>query len=161
MCYRSPLIRRHPRGLCARLSTTKAHSRRRRSFGASVPKATEIRPRPWPGTLKELLRRDEQVRQNLAALRTDKRPPCHWRGLIYRSHRAAAEGGIRAAIWIALAGMFLVYAGWPAASTSLAVIGAFVGLGAITPNSRATTVLAPGCGTHCRFSGWASRVRRP
>src|SRR5262249_43199060 len=93
-------------------------------------------------TLKELLRRDQQVRQNLAALRTDKRPPYHWRGLIYRSHRAAVEGGIRAAIWVALAGMFLVYAGWPAANTSLALIGAFVGLGAITPNSRATTVLA-------------------
>lgn len=93
-------------------------------------------------TLKELLRRDEQVRQNLAALRTDKRPPCHWRGLIYRSHRAAVEGGIRAAIWVALAGMFLAYAGWPAANTSLVLIGAFVGLGAITPNSRATTVLA-------------------
>jgi uncharacterized membrane protein YccC len=93
-------------------------------------------------TLKELLRRDEQVRQNLAALRTDGRPPSHWRPLIYRSHRAAVESGIRAAIWVALAGMFLVYAGWPAASTSLALIGAFVGLGAMTPNSRATTALA-------------------
>jgi hypothetical protein len=38
--------------------------------------------------------------------------------------------------------MFLVYAGWPATSTSLAVIGAVVGLGAMTPNSRATTALA-------------------
>jgi uncharacterized membrane protein YccC len=92
-------------------------------------------------TLKELLRRDEQVRQNLAALRTDERPPWHWRGLIYRSHRAAVEGGIRAAIWVASAGI-LVYAGWPAASTSLAVIGALVGLGAMTPNPRATTALA-------------------
>jgi hypothetical protein len=93
-------------------------------------------------TLKELLRRDEQVRQNLAVLRTDGRPPWRWRGLIYRSHRAAVEGGIRAAIWVALAGMFLVYAGWPATSTSLAVIGALVGLGAMTPNSRATTARA-------------------
>ncbi len=93
-------------------------------------------------TLKELLRRDEQTRQNLVALRTDGRPPWHWRGLIYRSHRTAAEGGVRAAIWVALSGLFLVYAGWPAANTSLALIGAFVGLGAITPNSRATTTLA-------------------
>jgi uncharacterized membrane protein YccC len=93
-------------------------------------------------TLNEVLRRDEQVRQNLTALRTDKRPPCHWRGLIYRSHRAAVEGGIRAAIWVALAGLFLVYAGWPAASTSLAVVGGLVGLGAMTPNPRATTALA-------------------
>ena len=93
-------------------------------------------------TLKELLRRDEQVRQNLAALRADERPPWHWRGLIYRSHRAAVEAGIRAAIWVALAGIFLVYAGWPAANTSLALVGTFVGLGAITPNPRATTALA-------------------
>ena len=57
--------------------------------------------------LKELLRRDEQVRQNLAALQTDGRPPWHWRPLIYRSHRAAVESGIRAAIWVALAGMSL------------------------------------------------------
>jgi uncharacterized membrane protein YccC len=93
-------------------------------------------------TLKELLRRDEQVRQNLAALRTDRRPPWHWHALIYRSHRAAVEGGIRAAIWLALAGMFLAYAGWPAASSSLALIGTVVGLGATTPNSRVTTTLA-------------------
>jgi uncharacterized membrane protein YccC len=93
-------------------------------------------------TLKELLRRDEQVRENLAALRADERPPWHWRGLIYRSHRAAVEAGIRAAIWVALAEMFLVYAGWPAANTSLALVGTFVGLGAITPNPRATTALA-------------------
>jgi uncharacterized membrane protein YccC len=93
-------------------------------------------------TLKELLRRDEQVRLNITSMRTGERPPWHWRALIYRSHRAAVEGGIRAAIWVALAGMFLAYAGWPSASASLALIGAFVGLGAITPNSRATTALA-------------------
>jgi uncharacterized membrane protein YccC len=92
--------------------------------------------------LKELLRRDEQVRQNLTALRTGERPPWHWRAVIHRSHRAAVEGGIRAAVWVALAAMLLAYAGWPAANASLALIGAFVGLGAITPNSRAATALA-------------------
>jgi hypothetical protein len=93
-------------------------------------------------TLKELLRRDAQVRQNLVALRTDRRPPCHWRALIYRSHRAAVEGGIRAAIWLALAGMLLVYTGWPAASSALSLVGIIIGLGALTPNSRVTTALA-------------------
>ncbi|MCA0011993.1 FUSC family protein [Mesorhizobium sp. B292B1B] len=93
-------------------------------------------------TLEELFRRDEQARQNLAALRTDERPSWHWRPLIYRSHRAAVEGGVRAAIWVALTGMLLVYAGWPAANTSLALVGTFVGLGATTPNPRATTALA-------------------
>jgi uncharacterized membrane protein YccC len=93
-------------------------------------------------TLKELLRRDEQVRQNLAALHADRPPPWHWRTPIYRSHRAAAEEGIRAAIWLALAGMFLAYAGWPAASSSLAVIGTVVGLGSMTHNPRVTTTLA-------------------
>jgi hypothetical protein len=93
-------------------------------------------------TLKELLRRDEQVRQNLAALRTDRRPPCHWRALIYRSDRVAVEGGIRAAIWLALAGIVLVYAGWPAASSALSLVGITIGLGALTPNSRVATALA-------------------
>jgi uncharacterized membrane protein YccC len=92
-------------------------------------------------TLEELLRRDEQVRRNLAALHADETPPWHWRGLIYRSHRAAVEAGVRSAIWVALAGMFLVYASWPAANTSLALVGTFVGLGALTPNPRATTKL--------------------
>jgi len=93
-------------------------------------------------TLSELLRRDEQVRWNVAALRAGDRPPWHWRGRIYRSHRAAVEAGVRAAIWVALAGAGLIYAGWPAANTSLALVGAFVGLGALTPNPRATTALA-------------------
>ena len=93
-------------------------------------------------TLKELLRRDDQVRQNLAALRTGRRPPWHWRALIYRSNRTAVEGGIRAAIWLALAGMFLVYAGWPAASSALSLVGIVIGVGAMTPNSRVTTALA-------------------
>jgi uncharacterized membrane protein YccC len=93
-------------------------------------------------TLKELQKRDDQVRQNLAALRADRRPPWHWRTLNYRSHRAAVEGGIRAAIWLALAGIFLACAGWPAASSSLALTGTVVGLGAMTQNSRVTTALA-------------------
>jgi uncharacterized membrane protein YccC len=93
-------------------------------------------------TLKELLRRDEQVRQNLAAMRTDSRPPCHWRALSYRSHRAAVEGAIRATIWVVLASIFLVYTGWPAASSSLALVGVIAGFGALTPNSRMTTALA-------------------
>jgi uncharacterized membrane protein YccC len=93
-------------------------------------------------TLKELLRRDEQVRQNLAALRTDRWPPCHWRALIYRSNRVAVEGGIRAAIWLAFAGMVLVYAGWPAASSALSLVGITIGLGALTPNSRVAAALS-------------------
>jgi uncharacterized membrane protein YccC len=93
-------------------------------------------------TLKELLRRDEQVRESLADLRADRRPPWHWRALIYRSHRTAVEGGIRAAIWLALSGTVLAYAGWPAASSSLAVVGTIVGLGALTPNSRAMTAFS-------------------
>jgi uncharacterized membrane protein YccC len=92
--------------------------------------------------LKELLGRDQQVRQNLAALRTGARPPWHWDAPIFRSHRAAVESGIRAAIWLALAGMFLVYAGWPAANAALSLVGIVIGLGALTPNARLTTALA-------------------
>jgi uncharacterized membrane protein YccC len=38
--------------------------------------------------------------------------------------------------------MVLVYAGWPAASSALSLVGIMIGLGALTPNSRVTTALA-------------------
>jgi uncharacterized membrane protein YccC len=101
-------------------------------------------------TLKELIRRDEQVRQNLFALQTDRHPPWRWRSLLHRSHRTAAESGVRAAIWFGLAEIVLAYGGWSAASVSLSLVGVVIGLGAVTPSPLATTALAlvaaPICG---------------
>ncbi len=38
--------------------------------------------------------------------------------------------------------MVLVYAGWPAASSALSLVGITIGLGALTPNSRVATALS-------------------
>jgi uncharacterized membrane protein YccC len=90
----------------------------------------------------ELLRRNEEVRQDLSALRSLKWPLRLWRAPLYRSYRIAAESGVRAALWLAIASIFYVWAGWPAASVSLSFVTLITGLGATTPNPRRFTVIA-------------------
>jgi uncharacterized membrane protein YccC len=90
---------------------------------------------------RELLRRDDQVRQNLVALRSGRWPLRSWRAPLYRSYATAAESGVRAAAWFAIASAFFVSAGWPAASVSLSFVALFAALGTTTPNPRALTVL--------------------
>jgi uncharacterized membrane protein YccC len=109
---------------------------------ASVSQGNTYTTGPLGWALKELMRRDEQVRLNLVALGTDMHPPWRWRSLLYRPHRTAAENGLRSAIWFGLAEAFLAYGGWPAASVPLSLVGVVIGLGAVTPNPLATTTLA-------------------
>ena len=90
----------------------------------------------------ELLRRDEEAREGLAALRSGARPRRTWRTPLYRSHRIAAEAGIRSALCFALASAFLVLAGWPQTDFALALVVIVIGLGAITPSPRGFTVMA-------------------
>ncbi|WP_050419751.1 FUSC family protein [Bradyrhizobium tropiciagri] len=90
----------------------------------------------------ELLRRDEEVRQDLLALRSANWPARLWRAPLYRSYRFAAESGVRAALWVAIAAIFYVWAGWPAASVSLSSVMVIVAFGATTPNPRGLTALA-------------------
>jgi uncharacterized membrane protein YccC len=90
----------------------------------------------------ELLRRDQEAREGLAALRSGARPRRMWRTPLYRSHRIAAEAGIRSALSFALVSVFFVQAGWPQADVSLALVVIVIGLGGITPNPRGFTVLA-------------------
>jgi uncharacterized membrane protein YccC len=90
----------------------------------------------------ELLRRDEEVQQGLLALRSAKWPQRLWRAPLYRSYRIAAESGVRAALWLAVASAFYVWAGWPAASVSLSFVTLMIGLGATTPNPRGFTAIA-------------------
>ena len=90
----------------------------------------------------ELLRRNEEVRQDLLVLRSVKWPWRLRRTPLYRSYRIAAESGIRAALWLAIASMFYVWAGWPAASISLSFVTLITGLGATTPNPRGFTAIA-------------------
>jgi uncharacterized membrane protein YccC len=61
---------------------------------------------------------------------------------LHRSWRTAAESGVRATVWIAIASAFYVWAGWPAASVSLSLVALATGLGSTTPNPRGFTAIA-------------------
>ncbi|WP_426409726.1 FUSC family protein [Bradyrhizobium ganzhouense] len=89
-----------------------------------------------------LLRRDQQVRQDLFALKSVRWPSRLWRAPLYRSYRIAAESGARAALWCAIASIIYVWAGWPVASVSLSFVVLIIGLGATTPKPRAFTAIA-------------------
>ncbi|MGY3578826.1 FUSC family protein [Bradyrhizobium sp. USDA 4504] len=90
----------------------------------------------------ELLRLDQQVREDLLALRSVRWPSRLWRAPLYRSYRIAAGSGIRAILWLAIASISYVWAGWPAASVSMSFVALIAGLGATTPNPRGFTVIA-------------------
>ena len=93
---------------------------------------------------EEVQRRDAEVRRDLAALRSATWPSQVWRAPMHRSWKTAAESGVRAAAWFAIASAFYVWAGWPAASVSLSLVALATGLGATTPNPRGFTAIALG-----------------
>jgi uncharacterized membrane protein YccC len=97
-------------------------------------------PLAWAS--RELLRRDAEVREGLAALNAGKRPQRTSRAPLYRSRRIAAAAGIRAAACLALPSAFFVLAGWPAADVSLSLVAVVIGLGATTPDPKGFTFLA-------------------
>jgi uncharacterized membrane protein YccC len=90
----------------------------------------------------KLLRYDREVRDSLSALKAGVPPQRVRRTPLYRSHRIAAEAGVRAAIWLVLPSIFLVVAGWPSTELSLALVPVVIGLGATSPNPRGFTTLA-------------------
>jgi uncharacterized membrane protein YccC len=92
--------------------------------------------------LGEVLQRDEEVRQNLAALKSGTRPPRSWRAPLYRSHRVAIDSAVRSAAHFAIASAFFVLGGWPATNVSLSLVAVVIGLGATTPRPRKFTVMA-------------------
>ena len=91
---------------------------------------------------RELLRRHKDVTESLAALRAGARPPHAWRTPLYRSYRFAIEEGVRAVIWVVLASAVFILTGWPATAVSLVVVAVIIGLGSLSPNPRAFTVMA-------------------
>ena len=97
-------------------------------------------PAHW--ALREVLRRDDGVRDGLAALRSGTPPRLGWRTPLYRSQPTAAVAGIRAALCVALASVFFVLAGWPSASSALLLVTIILGLGATTPNPHVFTINA-------------------
>jgi uncharacterized membrane protein YccC len=90
---------------------------------------------------RELRRRDDEVRQDLLALRSARWPQRVWRAPLYRSFGTAAESGVRATAWFAIASTFYIWAGWPSASVSLSFVALIGALGTTTPNPRGFTAL--------------------
>jgi hypothetical protein len=92
--------------------------------------------------MRELLRRDREVRDDLSALKSGEAPRHAWRTPFFRCHSLAADAGVRAALWLALPSVFFVLAGWPSTDAGLALIPTIIGLGAMTTSPRAFTVIA-------------------
>jgi uncharacterized membrane protein YccC len=97
---------------------------------------------PAASALGEVLRRDAEVRDGLAALRAGRRPRQGWRTPLYRSHRMAALAGVRATLCVAMASAFFVLAGWSSASSALLLVTIILGLGATSPNPQVFTINA-------------------
>jgi len=108
----------------------------------STENLTDATAVPLAWALSELLRTDEEVRQNLVALKSGIRPPRAWRAPLYQSNRIAVGNGIRASAQFAIASALLVLAGWPATSVPLSVVALVIGLGAVTPSPRGFTTIA-------------------
>jgi uncharacterized membrane protein YccC len=107
----------------------------------SAKNLTDAMAAPLAWALSELLRTDEEVRQNLVALKFAMRPPRAWRAPLYRSDRIAVESGVRAFAQVAIASALFVVAGWPATSISLSVVALVIGLGATAPSPRGFTTI--------------------
>jgi uncharacterized membrane protein YccC len=90
----------------------------------------------------DLRRTDCDVRRSLDALGAGRRPPREWRAPLYRSHRIAAESGIRAAAYFVLVAAIFAIGGWPATEAALSFVVIIIGLGATTPDLRAFTTIA-------------------
>jgi hypothetical protein len=91
---------------------------------------------------REFLRRDDEAREDLVALRSARWPLRLWRAPLHRSYRTAAEAGVRSAAWFAIASIAYVWSGWPATSVSLSFVALIAALGTTTPNPRAFTAIA-------------------
>jgi uncharacterized membrane protein YccC len=114
------------------------HARDRKTGdGASKPLAAAL---SWG--LAELLRRDTEVRQSLAALDSGARPPRIWGTPFYRSHRIAGEAGARASFHLVAAAVFFILGGWPASDVSLSLVAVIIGLGATAPSPLGFTTMA-------------------
>jgi uncharacterized membrane protein YccC len=107
----------------------------------SAKNSTDPMVAPLAWALSELLRTDEEVRQNLGALKSGMRPPRAWRAPLYRSNRILIESGIRASAQFAVASALFVLAGWADTSIALSIVALVIGLGAITPSPRRFTTI--------------------
>jgi uncharacterized membrane protein YccC len=91
---------------------------------------------------RELIRKNADIRGSLAALRAGVHPAREWRAPLYRSHRIAAETGVRAGLHFTLAAIFFVVAGWPATDICLSLVAVMIALGSTAPDARLFTTIA-------------------
>ena len=130
-----------PRAALERADDSGLPAQRLPELVAEQKRARDVKTEASAWGAREFLRRDEEVRQGLLALRSGRWPLRAWRAPLYRSYRTAVESGVRAALWLAIASIFYVWAGWPAASVSLSFVALIIGLGATTPNARGFTAI--------------------
>jgi uncharacterized membrane protein YccC len=107
---------------------------------AAAPAVAGSALRDWAS--REVLRRDREAGEALAALTSGTRPAQAWRTPLYRCHRFAVEAGVRAALWLAMASAVFVLGGWSATAVSLTQVAVVVGLGATAPDPRRFTLMA-------------------
>jgi uncharacterized membrane protein YccC len=107
---------------------------------AAVPAAVDSSLRGWAS--REVLRRDREAAEAIAAVTSGMRPKHAWRTPLYRCHRFAVEAGVRAALWLAMASAAFVLAGWSATAVSLTQVAVVVGLGATAADPRRFTIMA-------------------
>ena len=84
----------------------------------------------------DLLAEDQRAQHAIEDLAANRRPPCHVRTPIYRSHRAAARHGVRAFLAVLISAILLALGGWPFSSFGLGLVGTFVALSAVAPSPR-------------------------
>jgi uncharacterized membrane protein YccC len=130
----------HARAALERVDDSGLPAQRLPALVAGLQCVRDVETEASAWAARELLRRDEEVREDLLALRSARWPLRAWRAPLYRSYRTAAKSGVRAALWLAIASIFYVWAGWPSASVSLSLVALMTGLGATTPNPRGFTV---------------------
>jgi len=90
----------------------------------------------------KLAEKDADIRSSLDSLREGTHPPHPWRAPLYRSHRIAAETGIRAAISFTLIAILFVMTGWPTTEVCLSLVAVIIGLGSTAPDPRMFTAIA-------------------
>jgi uncharacterized membrane protein YccC len=116
------------------------------SSDASLPEYqgedSELVPASQSWLVRYLIRTDGEVRRSLDDLSAGRRPPRAWRAPLYRSHRIAAESGIRAGACFFIAAAIFAIGGWSTTDVALSFVAIIIGLGATTPDPRAFTTIA-------------------
>jgi uncharacterized membrane protein YccC len=102
----------------------------------------ELVPASLSWLVQYLIRTDGDVRRSLDDLSAGRRPPRAWRAPLYRSHRIAAEAGIRAAVYFLIAAAAFAISGWSTTGVALSFVAILIGRGATMPDPRAFTTIA-------------------